>query len=160
MQVLNASTVVLTSPLVFRYILFLSVLNLVHSFPPCFVPSASPLSFPVLPFRSLFLPLSFCISKGPCSSVLISLGESGGMLWWCILESSAESSSCRTPAQCPLQIICKARTTCTCTQMFCSLFPHEDSRQYARKLSISDEEMTPKRHSDSLCQSRRDRFSF
>lgn len=59
MQVLNASTVLLISPLVFRYVLFLSVPNLVCSFPPCFVPSAFPLSFPVLSFRSLFLPLPF-----------------------------------------------------------------------------------------------------
>ena len=84
----------------------------------------------------------------------------GGMLLWCILESSAESSGCRTPAQCPPWIICKAGTRHTCAQMFCSLFPHEDSRQYARKLSISDGEITPKGHSDCLWQSRRDRFSW
>lgn len=77
MQVLNASTVVLTSPLVFRYMLALSVPNLVRSFPPCFVPSASPLLFPILPFRSLFLPLCLCISKAPSSFVLISGEEQG-----------------------------------------------------------------------------------
>lgn len=156
MQVLNASTVVLTSPLVFRYMLTLSVPNLVCSFPLCFVPSASPLLFPILPSgvsSCLYVSASLKHHALLCSS----LGKSRGMLFWCTLESSAESSGCRTPAQCPLQIICKAGTPYMCTQMFSSLFPHEDSGQYA---SISDGEMSPKRHLDSLCQSRRDRFSF
>jgi len=42
MQVLSASTGVLTSPLVSRYILFPSVPNLICLLSPCFLPSASP----------------------------------------------------------------------------------------------------------------------
>lgn len=126
--------------------------NLVCSFPQCLIPSAYLLSFLILPFSGLFLPLSLKHH----ALLLISRGE----LLWSLLESPAVSSSCRTPVQGPLQIICKAGTTHICIQMSCSVFPHEDSRQYARKLSISDGEMTPERHSDSLCQSRRDKFSF
>lgn len=149
MQVLNASAVVVTSPLVFRYILFLSP-NLFADFICVFF---------LLPYLFWFS----CFPSGPflclCLFVLVSLKESRGPSLWCVLDSSALSSGCRAPAQCPLQITCKAGTPCTYTQMFCSHFPHEDSRQYARKVSISDGEMTPKRHLYSLCQSRRDRFS-
>lgn len=70
----------------------------------------------------------------------------------------AQAAELQPSAHC--RITCKTSTLCTYTQMFCSHFRHEGSRQYARKLSIFDGQVTPKRHLYSLCQSSRDRFSF
>lgn len=82
MQVLNASAVVVTSPLMFRYILFLSP-NLFADLICVFFPLPYLLFF-VLPFRSLFC-LCLSASKGGWPFVLVSLEESRGTVLWCVL---------------------------------------------------------------------------
>lgn len=114
----------------------------------------------MLPFRSLFLPFASA-SKGRLSSGLLSLWRRAGVHCYSVLLNHllrAQAAEPQPSGHC--RITCKAGILCTYTQIFCSHFPHEDSRQYAKKISIFDGEVTPKRHLYSLCQSRRDSFSF
>lgn len=127
-----------------------SVLSLGCSFPLCFVPFASPLS--VL-FKRAFS--SLCLSESVKDHALLY-----SSLWAGVCCCGVSFSHLRAQAA-ELQPRAHSRSSAKhAHKCFVVFFPHEDFRKYARKLNVSNGEMTPKRHLNSLCQSRRDRFSF